>query len=122
MTVVRLESTTGPFFWYRQAQLNLYDNKLYDVGRYSNGNSKTFENALSITQQPIAKLDFNNVDRLSFLPKKYIFVGFYDLGFNASLYFTATLTQSRLTTDNPISSGACSSIGSRPPSGGFSAP
>ena len=99
--VVRLESTTGPFFWYKQAQLVLYDNRLYDMGRPTSGNRETLENALSITPLPIARLNFNNVHRLSFLPKKYMLVIFYDLGFNIPPFPPIILDQSRFTSDHP---------------------
>jgi hypothetical protein len=101
--VVRLESTTGPFFWYKQAQLVLYDNRLYDMGRPTSGNRETLEYALSITPMPLARLTCltTTTNRLSFLPKKYMLVIFYDLGFDHPPSPPAILDQSRFTSDHP---------------------
>jgi len=98
--VVRLESTTGPFYWYKQAQLVLYDNRLYDMGRPTFGNRETLEYALSITPMPLARLIFNNGYGLrSCHPKKYILIIFYDQGFDRLP--PAILDQSRFTSDHP---------------------
>ena len=49
MSVIRFESTTGPFYWYKQAQLVMYDNQLYDMRRNRNSNCQALQEVLEAT-------------------------------------------------------------------------
>ena len=93
--VVRFESTTGPFFWYKQCQLILYDDQVYDMSRLGHMNVIVFNAVLSLNPVPIATLQHNCKDSVVF-PSKYMLDASFKFDPMISPYSVAMFSQSRL--------------------------
>lgn len=88
MAVIRFETTTIPFFWYRQAQLILCDNRVYTSFRVlGNGNARILQDILAMDPVPVAALRVNRGDTL-FHPKYLLTIVYLD-----SLRYTVYYSQ-----------------------------
>lgn len=76
-TIVRFESTSGPFYWYRQSELVVFGNRFYSSGGHCcDLNTKIFQTALDQTPVPVASVKLNSASDKVFPQKYWIFIEF----------------------------------------------
>ena len=104
MTIISYMTTTGPFHWYQQAQLVMYDNIFYDMGRPGNGNHNTLETARSrygtnTNTMSRPRISYNVTSPTDHFPEKYMLLIHFDPGFDSAPFQNpcATFFQNRLT-------------------------
>jgi hypothetical protein len=95
MSIQRFESTTGPFYWYKQSALILYNNRVYEMSRLDNINLKTFEVVLAMDPVPVATMECCE-RRAGPWPGEYFLNAVYDFEYEVSPYFTAMFSANRL--------------------------
>ena len=84
---VRFETTSTPFFWYRQAQLILCDNRLYTSFKVlGSGNARILQTILAMDPVPVAVLRVNCGDLL-FHPKYLLTIVYLD-SLHYSVYYS----------------------------------
>ena len=75
-TVLRFESTSGPFYYYRQSDLIMFGNRFYCSGASLGITLRVLQTALAQTPVPVASIRFNE-SALKLFPKKYfLFIEF----------------------------------------------
>ncbi len=99
-SVVRFESTTGPFFWYKQAQLVSHKGRMYDMGRHGEGNVAALTKAMSLNpSQRVATMKTHFFDPPHVFPEMHVYITF---PFNAAdepyMFYTVILLQRRTNT------------------------
>ena len=73
---LRFESTTGPFFWYRQSALVMYENRFFDTSMFGENNDRLFGALLGQSHMSVARMNFNSDDDRNF-PKRYHLICIY---------------------------------------------
>ncbi len=51
-------STPKPLYWYQQSQLIMYENRLYEMSKYSRINLETFGVVLALDPVPLAEMEW----------------------------------------------------------------
>jgi hypothetical protein len=85
-------TTTEPLYWYRQSQLMMYDNRLYEMSKYLQINMGTFRAVLASHPVPLAEIRCCNVVKRT-LPRKFLLFAFFDVD---GVHMIARFTQSRV--------------------------
>jgi hypothetical protein len=91
--VVRFETTSGPFYWYKQSKLVMFQNRIYSCGAFGDDlETKVFQTVLEQKPMPIASFEFNSGKRGDRFPKKYIVRFDFPIDYEVSPYSYLSLT------------------------------
>ncbi len=85
-------ATTKPLYWYQQSQLIMYDNRLYEMSKYSRINLETFGVVLALDPVPLAEMHCYDA-MSSTLPMKFLLFAYFDVDGEDMI---ARFTQSRV--------------------------